>query len=109
MNRCHECDAPLPINGTHCKRCNAPRNDIEEQNRARHRHDGVVRFLGGVLSIFVSVTFFMWFAGCAAIGAAVGCTMYYGFDIHPLFCWIAGVVVTFFGYGLSWATLIFGD
>ena len=109
MNRCHECDAPLPINGTNCPRCEAPRTDIEQQNDQRGHQGPFVKFLMGVVGMFFSLTMLLWFAGCAVVGVAGGCAMHYGLGVHPIICWIAGILLTFFAYTLSWVMVIWGD
>lgn len=107
MNRCKQCNAPLTINGTHCNRCNAPRDDIGEQNRKRQKRGPFVTFLCWVLGTFFSLTFLLWFAACAGVGAAAGCAGFYLFSLSETICWIIAVVVTLLIYGLTWLIFIF--
>ena len=106
MNRCKQCDAPLPINGTHCNRCNAPRDDIEEQDARRRARGPFVRFLSWILGTFFSLTLLLWFAGCAVLGAGAG-YLAFSLGLNVLFSWVVGIVVTLFVYCLSWLSLIF--
>ena len=105
MNRCEQCNAPLPINGTHCNRCNAPRHDIAEQEARRQASGPFVRFLSWVVVTFFSLTMLLWFAGCAVLGAGVG-HLAFSLGLSEIFCWIIGIVATLFIYGLSWLVLI---
>jgi hypothetical protein len=106
LNRCKQCNAPLPINGTHCNRCNAPRDDIEEQDEQRRKRSPFVRFLCWIVGTFFSLTLLLWFAGCCVLGAVAG-YLAYSLGLNEIFCWIIGIVVTLFTYGLSWMVLIF--
>jgi hypothetical protein len=106
VNRCKQCNAPLTINGTHCNRCNAPRDDIEEQQQQGQRRGPVVQFMCWVLGTFCSLTLVLWFAACAASGAGVG-YLAFSMGLSEIICWIIAAVVTMFLYGLSWFVLIF--
>ena len=107
MKRCKQCDSPLTITGTHCPRCNAPRDDLEEQRRDRQRRDPVADLLIRIVGIFFSLTFLLWFGACAALGAGAGWLAHAVLGVPDLLCWVIGAVVTLFLYALSWFVLIF--
>ena len=108
MKRCKQCDAPLLINGTHCNRCNAARDDLEEQEHLLQKRGIVVTFLLWVLGTFFSLSLLFWLGVCAAIGGAVGYLAWL-VGVHHVLCWVIGIVVTVFTYGLSWLFVIYGD
>jgi hypothetical protein len=81
---------------------------LEQEQQARRR-DPIVTFLSWVLGSFFSLTFLVWFAACAAVGACVGSGLYYGLDWNGILCWIVAAIVTLFLYGLSWIMVIFHD
>ena len=108
MKRCKQCNAPLTINGTHCNRCQAPRDDLEEQEYLRRKRSVVVTFLAWILGTFFSVTMLLWFLVCDASGATAGYFVHLA-GMHQALCWMIGVVVTVFLYGLSWLIVIYGD
>jgi hypothetical protein len=108
LKRCKQCDAPLPINGTHCNRCSAPRDDIGEQEHQRQNRGPFVTFMCWVLGTFFSLTLVLWFAACAALGAGAG-YLAFSMGLSKIVCWIVAAVVTIFLYGLSWLVLVFRD
>jgi len=109
VNRCRKCDAPLPINGTHCQRCQCPRDDLADQDQRRRQRDPVTTFFYWIAGTFFSFTFLLWFSACAAVGGGLGYVLYSVLEFHGALCWIVGISVTLFLYGLSWMIVIFHD
>lgn len=65
-----------------------------------------MRFLCWVVGTFFSLTLLLWFAGCAVLGAGAG-FLAFSLGLNEIFCWMIGIVVTLFTYGLLWLVLIF--
>ena len=107
LKRCKHCNAPLTITGTHCNRCQAPRDDIEEQHHERRKRDIVTTFLVFLVGSFFSLTLLLWFAGCAVIGVGLGCVLYSSFGINIFFCSLIGCITTFFVYAFTWFIFIY--
>ncbi len=107
MNRCSECDAPLPINGSQCPKCGALRNDIGGQQPHPHKMDPISKVLTFFAMTIFDIVIITRLLICAVIGFGVGAAMYYFGNVNLTVCVIVGVVVTFVVSGLMWFAFIF--